>query len=167
MSQRTASRWAMVAVAAALGACGCHGPAPLDDPLRGGRPAPIAKASSAEIDEPVPLPPADAARGPAALTNASQPAPRKDPPAQASATEATARQADTFEQLQQKLQDYGVTWQMLKTSGQRGEWLFACSVPNPHEPSVERTFEAKAFGPNGLAAIRAAIAEIEAARKER
>jgi hypothetical protein len=67
----------------------------------------------------------------------------------------------SFEQLQQLLAARGVTWQQLKSGTARDEWLFVCTIPNPRDKNLERQYEAKAVGPFGLAAIRAAIKAID------
>jgi hypothetical protein len=67
----------------------------------------------------------------------------------------------SYEQLQQQLLARGVTWQQLKTGATRDEWIFVCTIPQPRENNIERHYEARAVGPFGLAAIRAAIKEID------
>jgi hypothetical protein len=74
---------------------------------------------------------------------------------------AMAAPEDSYEGLQQKLQARGVSWQQLKTGVARDEWLFVCAVPHPEQNNMERHYEARAVGPGGLAAIRAAIQEID------
>jgi hypothetical protein len=66
----------------------------------------------------------------------------------------------SYEQLQQQLRARGVVWQQLR-SGESDEWHFICAVPHPEQPRLRRNYEARAAGPNGLAAIRAALAEID------
>jgi hypothetical protein len=188
MSQRTASRWVVTAVAAALAcAIGCiapERPSGAEDPILGGRPIPIAKANTPrpKNDDPLLLPPSDAGRSPAALTNNAESSPKREetPPDEVSrSSEAPAKEPakeiartgftaapETFEQLQQQLQSRGVTWQQLKTSG-NGEWVFSCAIPDPRERGIERTYHGKATGGFGLAAIKAALEEIEADRKQR
>jgi hypothetical protein len=192
MYQRTASRWVVAAVAAAL-ACvaGCVGPERAghdDDPIRGGRPLPIAQTnnprSSSDNDDPLLLPPSDAGRSPAALTNDAErntkregtppggtsrapEAPAKDVATKEIATTGFTAAPETYEQLQQQLQARGVTWQQLKTSGGSGEWAFSCAIPDPRERGVERNYVGKAAGAYGLAAIKAALAEIDADLKQR
>jgi hypothetical protein len=102
------------------------------------------------------------ARSPAALTNATNPVP---PRSNVAVPASASRENATFEQLQQQLQDYGVTYQMLKTNG-NGTWTFICSIPDPARSGQEDHFKAEATGPNGLAAIRAIFPEIEAHRRE-
>jgi hypothetical protein len=67
----------------------------------------------------------------------------------------------SYEQLQQQLLSRGVTWQQLKTGTAKDEWIFVCTIPQPRENNIERHYEAHAVGPFGLAAIRAAIKEID------
>jgi hypothetical protein len=73
----------------------------------------------------------------------------------------------SFEQLQQMLQARGVVWQQLKTTVERGEWLFACAIPDPNTTGVQRHYEARAVGPLGLAAIRAVLKDIDTDEKQR
>jgi hypothetical protein len=68
-----------------------------------------------------------------------------------------------FEQLQAMLAARNVTWQRLEVSGEGGEWKFSCAIPNRQNPSMRRNYEARAVGPYGLPAIRAAILEIDRA----
>jgi hypothetical protein len=69
--------------------------------------------------------------------------------------------AGSYEQLQEMLRARGVVWQQLKTTGNKDEWHFHCAVPQAGLDNIERTYEARAVGPLGLAAIRAVIAEID------
>src|SRR5262245_66528068 len=84
MSQRTASRWVLTAVAAALAcAIGCvapERPSGAEDPILGGRPIPIAKTNNprTENEDPLLLPPSDAGRSPAALTNDADANPKRE-----------------------------------------------------------------------------------------
>jgi hypothetical protein len=195
MSQRKC-RWVVTAVAAALVcAAGCVGPdrpSGGEDPILGGQPIPIAKTNTprpASEDDPLLLPPSDAGRSPAALTNDAERNTKRDeaPPNETSRAPAPAVKdvapkdvapakevvaagftsaPETYEQLQQQLQARGVTWQQLKTSG-GGEWSFSCAIPDPREKGIERTYHAKATGGFGVPAIKAALAEIEADRKQR
>jgi hypothetical protein len=68
---------------------------------------------------------------------------------------------ESYEQLQQMLRSRGVTWQQLKTGTAHDAWDFICAIPNPHQNNIERHYEGHAVGPFGLAAIRAAIKEID------
>ncbi|MFO0926610.1 MAG: hypothetical protein U0736_06160 [Gemmataceae bacterium] len=70
---------------------------------------------------------------------------------------------DSYERLQRQLLARGVVWQQLKNV-ERDEWHFICAIPDPQQPNVRRNYEARAAGPLGLAAIRAAIDEIDRER---
>lgn len=193
MSQHKA-RSSRISGIAALAVClaGCIGPgvpAPtLDyDPIRGGRPLPAAPASAgSEVALELPPNPASGARSPAALASASRTPNRptasvKDPlvgvpvaatgkdkaTTTASAAVPAGTGESTFEQLQQELRGYGVVWQQLKTGIDPNEWIFACAIPDPQTNGVQRHFEAKAVGPNGLAAIRAVLADIKTDQQQR
>jgi hypothetical protein len=68
---------------------------------------------------------------------------------------------ESYEQLQQKLLQHGVSWQQLKTGTAKGEWIFVCTIPEPGASNIEKHFEAHAVGPFGLNAIQAALKEID------
>src|SRR5262245_42755503 len=76
---------------------------------------------------------------------------------------APAAAGGSFEQLQALLAARGVTWQRLESLGD-GEWQFRCAVPRPENPSMRTHYEARAFGPHGLAAVRAALDTIDRSR---
>jgi hypothetical protein len=61
----------------------------------------------------------------------------------------------SYEEAQRLLKQRGVVWQRLETWGDRGEWKFSCSVPNPQNAFISRNYEAKAA--NYLDAMRAAL----------
>lgn len=155
-------------VGAALLGVGCFGGGlrTSDDPIRGGRPLPQAKAAGGAspilaADDPVPPPPTDGGKSPAALTAAGQPSGRDDK------VSAASYDADSYEQLQQRLASHGVTRQTLRTANGRGEWHFQCSIPNRTMANIESTFETRTPSPDALSAIRAVLAEIEAFEKEK
>jgi hypothetical protein len=78
------------------------------------------------------------------------------------ASSASSTAALTFEQAQQILKQYGVTWQRLETWGDQGQWKFRCSIPNPSNPSVNRWFETTKPLPNDpLTAVRAVIDQLQ------
>ncbi len=87
-------------------------------------------------------------------------APNASPAAPPAPSTVSASQGE-YEQLQQALLARGVTWQQLKTGTNRDEWIFMCSVPNPHDSATEREYKATQVGPFGLAAMRAVIAAID------
>jgi hypothetical protein len=137
-----------------------------------------------------PVPPAETTSSPAALTNgAIAPsgdrrsaaavtlggprtvegrAARPDPPDTGTTvpTAATAAgAAGSYEQLQQQLQARGVVWQQLKMVG-KDEWEFRCSiVPDPKQPWIQDSYQARAAGPFGVAAIRLVLEEIDQKRR--
>ena len=61
----------------------------------------------------------------------------------------------SYEQSQAYLASRGVNWQRLETFGDQGEWKFSCSVPNPQNRNISRTYEGKAH--DYLSAIRVVI----------
>jgi hypothetical protein len=127
-------------------------------------PAALAIGTSARADDSATnpgvkvLPPRPSASAPAPVTTAGNTAPAARP---APVSEAS------YEQLQQQLQARGVVWQHLRTGVERGEWLFVCGVPDPTTPGIQRHYEARAVGPNGLAAIRAVLNDIDNDLKQR
>jgi hypothetical protein len=76
---------------------------------------------------------------------------------------STSGAADEYRQLQGQLQARGVTWQRLETWGANGEWKFSCSIPNPQNPNVRRTYEA--IAQSDVAALRAALERIDSDRR--
>ncbi len=77
------------------------------------------------------------------------------------ASPGSAGGTDPYLQLQEMLRARGVTWQWLETVGNAGEWRFRCAIPNPQNRNLRRTYEARAVGDGGLAAIRAVIERID------
>jgi hypothetical protein len=61
----------------------------------------------------------------------------------------------SYEQAQAYLASRGVNWQRLETIGDQGEWRFSCSLPNPQNRNINRTYEGKAR--DYLSAIRIVI----------
>jgi hypothetical protein len=73
-------------------------------------------------------------------------------------------------ELQQALDARGVTWQHLERVASSNEWLFICSVPDPHDPDTVTKFRGIAAGVHGeddggQAAIRGVIAQIDQSRQ--
>jgi hypothetical protein len=68
-------------------------------------------------------------------------------------------QVTTNEQAQAILKSRGVIWQRLDQVANTGEWKFSCSLPNPQNPRLHRTYEATA--PDSLGATRAVLDKIE------
>jgi hypothetical protein len=71
---------------------------------------------------------------------------------------AGAIRTSTFEQAQAQLAARGVAWQRLETVGDKGNWKFTCSVPNPQNRAISRTYEATAGTPH--AALQAVLDQI-------
>lgn len=68
----------------------------------------------------------------------------------------------TYEQAEAKLVARGATWQRLETTGAPAEWKFTCSVPNPQNPTINRTYEARGRDP--VSAIHAVVQQIDKER---
>jgi hypothetical protein len=93
---------------------------------------------------------------------ASQPLIRTDPIATRSVTLASTGRGLTFEQAQAQLAARGVSWQRLETWGDRGDWKFSCSIPNPQNHAISRTYEATAHTP--IAAVQAVLDQLSKER---
>jgi hypothetical protein len=63
----------------------------------------------------------------------------------------------SYEQAQAQLAAHGVTWQRLETTGDNS-WKFSCSVPNPQNKFISRTYEGQAR--DYLSAMRAVLDQI-------
>jgi hypothetical protein len=128
---------------------------PVPDAGRDPRPGTTTAGAALQGIEPLgsgARPAAGAPGGPPAVLTSSGP----------QAIAAAANPADAYLQLQEMLKARGVTWQRLEVWGDRGEWRFICSVPNPQQRFVNRNYEARAAGDYGLAAMRAVIEQIDA-----
>jgi hypothetical protein len=75
---------------------------------------------------------------------------------------AASAQVASYEQAQAFLASRGVKWQRLETWGDSGEWKFSCSVPNPQNTFISRTYEARAD--TYLAAVRAVLEQMQMER---
>lgn len=139
---------------------GCASSSPRADPLMGDQPAaaahglaPLPATTSGNAGLAIGHSPA---KGTAELPDLD-PVSRRDP-AVARGVMGSSRVA-SYEQAQALLAARGVKWQRLETWGDRGEWKFSCSIPNPHNPYISRTFEARAG--DYLSAVRAVIDQME------
>jgi hypothetical protein len=174
---------------ACLGGCTSGPGATGYDPLRGGPPLPAAPPTStarggaesdlgpALADSGVSSPaalamgtsarPNDSAGGPGVKVLPPRPSAAAPTPITTAGGTSAPTTDPTYEQLQQQLQARGVVWQQLRTGVEGGEWLFVCAIPDPATPGVQRHYEGRAVGPNGLAAIRAVLHDIENDAKQR
>lgn len=75
-----------------------------------------------------------------------------------SAPSPSAPAAPSFEQTVAALNAHHVSWQRLETLDSGG-WKFSCSLPNPQNPGVSRTYTATAAEP--VAAVRAVLEQID------
>jgi hypothetical protein len=64
-----------------------------------------------------------------------------------------------YEQAQEQMKARGVLWQRLEMVAETGEWKYSCSIPNRQNPSLRRTYEARAS--DSLAAIRAVLEQLD------
>jgi hypothetical protein len=65
----------------------------------------------------------------------------------------------TYEEAQARLTARGVSWQRLETWGDQGDWKFTCSIPNPQNRYISRTYEAEAHDP--LSAVRGVLDQLD------
>lgn len=188
----TRSRWMLLAGASVVGLAGCLGSGPsglarlVDDPLiGGGRPLPPARTARDDRESPsddLTLPPIGTStpaalaggkktpedpRGAVALGGPRAVEPKGGPITPASGFRAAETSEGSYEQLQKQLLAHGVVWQQLKTGLGPDEWSFECEIPDPQRQGLLTHFDGKAVGDNGLAAIRAVLADIESAKKQR
>jgi hypothetical protein len=66
----------------------------------------------------------------------------------------------TFEEAQQFLKRYGVSWQRLDQEDD-GRWQFQCSIPNPKSTNTNRTYGTDGPFSDPVSAMRAVLAKIE------
>jgi hypothetical protein len=105
-----------------------------------------------------------AARGAAPAVHVGNPEPAQTVGTPASLTTSpvsggSAATIRTYEDAQQFLKQHRVTWQRM--SQDDGEWKFACGIPNPSNPHVNKTYQTTKPFPDLLSAMRAVIAQIE------
>ena len=74
---------------------------------------------------------------------------------------APAAAPDPYGQLQDELARRGVLFQSLEGPDDQGVWRFSCGVPKPGDPAAVHRIEVSAAGDHGLAAVRAAIEQID------
>jgi hypothetical protein len=82
------------------------------------------------------------------------PMPAPPPPGTAAAN------VRTFDEAQQFLKQHGVNWQRLDMEDD-GRWKYECSIPNPANSRMNRTYQTSRPFPDPLSAIRAVITQIE------
>jgi len=102
-------------------------------------------------------------QGQAGATGATLQSPQ---PAQASAQPVSSvrgvapagPRVTSYEQAMALLTAKGVKWRRLETIGEQNQSQFSCSIPNPRNPYISRTYEARAA--TDLEAIQAVIDQI-------
>src|SRR6516164_7812361 len=65
----------------------------------------------------------------------------------------------TYEQAQEQLKTRSLLWQRLEMVADQGKWKFSCSVPNPQNRMINRTYEATAD--TDLGAIQAVLDQLD------
>lgn len=75
---------------------------------------------------------------------------------------STAANVRTFDEAQLFLKQHGVNWQRLDMEDD-GRWKYECSIPNPTNSRMNRTYQTSRPFPDPLSAIRAVITQIEQA----
>jgi hypothetical protein len=111
-------------------------------------------------------------RGPAegtkATLNPSPPVPNRGNPGQLASSTPTPQPVNntsgaSADALLTLLQARGVTWHRLETAGDTGEWKYSCSVPNPTNPNIRRTYEARGRDPR--TAMAAVLTQMDLERR--
>jgi hypothetical protein len=115
----------------------------------GGTPKPLDGGHDLRIGDPAPA---------GVALNPPQPAPGALTSTQVRGV-PTGFRVTTFEQGQSLLESRGVKWQRLEQEPGTGAWTLSCTMPNPRNPKLVRTFEAQA--PSVLAAMQAVLDQIE------
>jgi hypothetical protein len=149
--------------------------APAQSPLEGGSPLRIEDPRSPDANnrtwmgQPIGVPPPDprsplpggsSPPGAQGVPLAPGPAPVQPVSAQAAGSPGSAS-ISSYEQAQVQLAAHGVTWQRLETWGDNG-WKFSCSIPNPQNKFISRTYEAQAR--DYLSAMRAVLDQVSKER---
>ncbi|MGE3806883.1 MAG: hypothetical protein AB7K24_19625 [Gemmataceae bacterium] len=144
------------------------------DPYGIGAPAPTPRPTTfaPPAFNPPPTPPASNSTGvvlsrpvaptPTATPTSNRP-PNPTPPAPPPPASNGSGQAFSYEEAQRLLKARGVNWQRLETWGDKGEWKFSCSVPNPQNAFISRNYDAKAM--NYLDAMRAVLEQMDRERR--
>jgi hypothetical protein len=175
----------------ALLAAGCTNGHILHDPLRGegpeipskttAPPPPAAVVAGPSASDPkAKIPPESTSKGPslAALTMRGTPGPESDHPPVASPAvlqppvthnvpsnahivPISTMSENSYEDLQNQLKSLGVTEQSLRKLPNSDQWSFVCRIPVPNGKGIQRRYEGTAGGDNGLAVIKAVLADIK------
>jgi hypothetical protein len=96
-------------------------------------------------------------QGPTTGATLQQPQPAAQPVSSVRGVAPAAPRATSYELAMAMLAARGVQWRRLETIDQN-QTQFSCSIPNPQNPYISRTYEARAA--NDLAAIQAVIDQI-------
>jgi hypothetical protein len=123
--------------------------------LASGAPTPLPGGTDLRIGNPN----AGAWQGQAAATGATlqQPQPLVQPVSSVRGVAPAGPRATSYEQAMALLAAKGVQWRRLETLDQN-QTQFSCSIPNPQNRFISRTYEARAA--NDLAAIQAVLDQI-------
>jgi hypothetical protein len=91
----------------------------------------------------------------------AEPPPKRDlvPVSNPGALRGSSATVTTFEQAEKELKARGALLQRLQVVAQSGEWTCRCSMPNPQNPRIQRTYEATRSDP--VAAMRAVLEELD------
>jgi hypothetical protein len=138
--------------------------------LAGGTPAVLDRSRDLRINDSQPAPASNYGQAPGnanswsgAVLQRPEPAGTLVPPAPSSppvnTISSTLGPVMTFEQARAQLEARNVAWMRLDFARDQGDWHFSCAVPNAHNPTVSRTYEAHAR--DELDAIRAVLAQID------
>jgi hypothetical protein len=89
----------------------------------------------------------------------AEPAPRQELTPVSSPGSSRDNRITTYEQAQDLIKSHGVVWQRLEMVAETGEWKYSCSIPNRQNPTIRRTYEARAS--DSLSAIRAVLEQLD------
>jgi hypothetical protein len=72
---------------------------------------------------------------------------------------------DSHAQILEELRARGASRFNLVAVGDTGEWKFSCSVADKPNADMLQRYESRAFGEDGLAAMRAVLEQIDRERR--
>jgi hypothetical protein len=133
--------------------------------LASATPAVLDRTNDLRISDPTRNPDSHYGQSPGGWSGAvlQKPEPMNGPQsAKAPAAPATSAPPATLEQARAQLQTRGVAWMRSDYLRDQDQWQFSCSIPNPHNPNVSRTYQATAHAE--LDAIRAVMGQIDKER---
>lgn len=119
-----------------------------------------AEGANAALNSPQPV---DDKGTPGQLTSQPGPVPRAGVPPAVGIQPVGAMSGASADALLALLQARGVTWHRLETWGDAGEWKYSCSLPNPSNPNIRRTYESR--GRDARSAMTAVLTQMDQERR--